>query len=865
MNRIPFSIAVLFAFLWAPIIAPCAESKAGDSKQDETATAGRTLFEKQILPVLVKTCYECHAKGADSISGGLELDSPIGMLHGGESGAAIIPHDPEKSLLIRVLRQENGVSAMPPDGKLTEEQIAAFVEWIRLGAPDTRETTGRTAREERFEEARQHWSLQRPRAGEPPAVKQADWPRGTIDRFVLARLEQSGLAPVADANRRTLIRRVYFDLIGLPPTPAEVEQFLADQSPSALENVIDRLLGSPQFGERWGRHWLDGVRYAESSGLEFNFTYPHAWPYRDYVIDSLNQDKPYDVFLKEQIAGDLMPRSDQDSPEVVEARLIAPSILSFGVKRHTGGGVKFQMDVVDDQIDTVFRSMQALTVNCARCHDHKFDPIPTKDYYALAGIFLSTEPLYGTIKQKYSNVPTELLPIGPNAAALHAKAEEHAKIVEKADQELTTKREELTKAAAAEKAATAKKAEADKLVQTQTAQLVDGPQPEATAALNEAVDALKTAADQAAALKGEVTALETKIAELKKNAPPRPQYAMSARDRAKPDDTTIAIRGEAGQRGERVPRGFLSAIAVSQKPEIDKQHSGRLELAEWIASRENPLTARVQVNRIWHHLFGRGLVATTDNFGRLGKEPTHPELLDHLALQFMEQKWSVKEAIRTIMLSRTYQLSSVRDDAGMKIDPNNLYLWRATPRRLEAEAIRDSILAVSGQLDADRPVGSTVTPLGDQLVRGIPTEKIQPPSNHRSVYLPVVRDYVPEIFDLFDFPSPSLVTGNRGVTNVPSQALYLRNSEFVADQSRHAARRLLAVKEAATDEQRADLAAQWTFARHLTDEQRTGAVQLVKKIEQSKPDDEQTKIDAWAAWFQTLFSTAEFRYLVDTP
>lgn len=859
MTRTPHFTVIVLAFLMTPVVAQGTEPTS-----DEKQTKGRELFEKQVLPVLVKNCYECHAKDAEDISGGLELDSPVGMLRGGESGAVIVAHDPDKSLLMRMLRHEAKVSAMPPDGKLSDEELKAFAEWIRLGAPDTRVATGKTAREERFEEAKQHWSLQLPKAVEPPAVKQGDWPRGNIDKFILARMEKEGLSPVGDANRRTLIRRVYFDLIGIPPTLSEVDQFLADESPSALETVIDRLLASPQFGERWGRHWLDNVRYAESSGMEFNFTYPHAWPYRDYVIDAVNQDKPYDLFLKEQIAGDLLPRGENESPEAIEARLIAPSMLAIGVKRHTGGAA-FQLDVVDDQLDTIFRSMQGLTVNCARCHDHKFDPIPTKDYYALAGILLSTEPLYGTIKQTYSNVPTDLLPIGPGAAEKHAKAEEHKKVVDATEKELTDKKAEQTKATEAEKAATTKKTEAEKLVQTQTMEMVDGPKPEATAALEEATSALKTATEQLGKLTEEVKGLETKVADLKKAAPPRPAYAMSARDRAKPDDTTIAIRGNPGQRGERVPRGFLSAVSSVEAKPIDKTRSGRLELAEWIANPKNPLTARVQVNRIWHHLFGRGLVATTDNFGVLGKEPTHPELLDHLALQFMENGWSVKKAIRTIMLSRTYQLSSARHEAGMKADPNNLYLWRATPRRLEAESIRDAILAVSGQLDASRPVGSTVTALGDKLVRDIPLEKILPPSNHRSVYLPVVREYVPEIFDLFDFPSPALVSGARGVTNVPAQALYLRNSDFVTEQARHAARRLIAVTDVKSDEDRADLAAQWALARHLTPEQRAAAVQLVEKIRQTKPGDEETNVNAWAAWFRTLFATAEFRYLVDVP
>ncbi len=879
MNRLPFLPLILLASLLIPIL----DSRA-DEKSDEAASKGRELFENQILPILKKSCYECHAKDAAEISGGLELDSPIGMLRGGESGAILIPHDPQKSLMMRMLRHESGVSSMPPDGKLTNEQLAAFTEWVKLGAPDSRQATGKTAREERFEAALKHWAFQPPKASAPPEVKQKEWPRGPIDQFVLARMEQQGLTPVADANRRTLIRRAYFDLIGLPPAPADVEALLADDSPNAYEALIDRLLASPQFGERWGRHWLDRVRYAESSGLEFNFTYPHAWPYRDYVIDSVNQDKPYDLFLKEQIAGDLLPKSESDSPEVVEARLIAPSILSFGVKRHTGGAT-FQLDIVDDQIDTVFRTTQGLTVNCARCHDHKFDPIPTRDYYALAGIFLSTEPLYGTIKQKYSNYPTELLPIGSDAAAMHAKVVEHQKLVDQTDKDLTAKKEELTKATEAQKVAAEKKAEAEKLVMAQTAELVDGPKPEATSALEEAGTALKTAEDQLAELKGAVTALETKVADLKKEAPPKPKYAMSARDRAKPADTTIAIRGSPSQRGEKVPRGFLSAVKVSDQKPIDGTRSGRLELAEWITSPENPLTARVQMNRIWQHLFGRGLVATTDNFGVLGKEPTHPELLDHLALQFMEQGWSVKKAIKSIMLSRTYQLSNERHDSGMKIDPNGLYLWRASPRRLEAETIRDSLLAVSGQLDLTRPVGSTVTALGDQLAREIPLDKIQPPSNHRSVYLPIVRDYVPEIFDLFDFPSPSLVSGHRSVTNVPSQALYLRNSQFVSDQARHAARRLIAVSEVTTDADRADLATQWALARHLTEEQKLNAVQLVESVRQkkasevklaeakagdakpaeAKPAEDDIQVSAWAAWFQVMFSTAEFRYLVDIP
>ncbi len=824
---------------------------------DEPGADGKLLFEQTIKPALIEHCYECHSKLGDEIGGGLELDSPSGMRRGGDSGPIFEAHDDSSSILLRMLRHDSEVSAMPPEHKLSDDVIATFEEWIRLGAPDTREDTGLTAKDERIAEGKRHWSFQPPLHTDPSTVQQSDWPRGAIDQFVLAQMEAKGLKPVADANRVTLVRRVYFDLIGLPPSPQQVKQFVTDESPDALADLIDGLLDSPRFGERWGRHWLDVVRYAESSGMEFNFTYPHAWPYRDYVIDAFNRDKPYDVFLREQIAGDLMPTADDDTHKAIEARRIATSILAFGPKRHNSSGTEFRMDIVDDQINTVFRATLALTVACSRCHDHKFDPIPTKDYYSLAGIFLSTDPQYGTIKQKYSNSPTDLLPLAFDGAAKHATAEAHEKKVQEAEKQLVAKRDELTKATEAEKIATTKKNDAEKIAQGATSDAA------AQGSLDQAIASLQQAADRAATLKNETSLLDTQVKKLKETRPSRPHYAMTVRDRAKPADTKVAVRGNFRDLGEVAPRGFLSAVQVPKPPKIDGSSSGRLQLAEWITSPDNPLTARVMVNRIWHHLFGRGLVASVDNFGMIGKEPTHPELLDMLALQFVQEGWSVKRTIRTIMLSRAYQLSSGAIANNMEIDPENYFFWRATPRRLEAETIRDAILAVSGQLNLERPIGSTVTPLGDQLVRGIPTEKIQPPSDHRSVYLPVVRDYVPELFDLFDFPSPSLVSGKRSVTNVPSQALYLRNSKFVAEQTKHAAQRLLSLKEIADDAERADLATQWTLGRSITENEQAGALQLVHQIQQTKTEGSDASVDAWAAWFHTLFTTAEFRYLVD--
>jgi hypothetical protein len=447
-----------------------------------------------------------------------------------------------------------------------------------------------------------------------------------------------------------------------------------------------------------------------------------------------------------------------------------------------------------------------------------------------------------------------------------------------------TKREELKKATAAQTVAVKHESNAKELLaaisarQTATAttgqSTADNSGDVARKELSAAVANLAKAIGQVTELKGQVATLDASVKELKKSSPVRPAYAMSVRDRAKPADTKIAVRGDFRTRGEVVPRGFLSAVSVPDVTPIDPAHSGRLELANWITHPDNPLTARVMVNRIWHHLFGRGIVSTVDNFGLIGKPPTHPQLLDMLALRFMDDGWSVKRMVRAIVLSRTYQLSSHIDADNMKVDPDNRLLWRASPRRLEAEAIRDAMLMVSGQLQLQPPEGSTVTALGDQLVRGISTEKIQPASNHRSVYLPVVRDYVPEVFDLFDFPSPSLVTGQRAVTNVPSQALYLRNSAFAAEQAQHAARRLLASTETTDDASRVTLAMRWALGRGPSNEELAAAQRLVEQVEQthqpksteSKPADtpqKDARVEAWSAWFLTLFTTAEFRYLVD--
>lgn len=699
-----------------------------------------------------------------------------------------------------------------------------------------------------------NWAFQPPQAAVVPEVENAGWPRSPIDFFILAKLEKAGLPPVADAGRATLVRRLYFDLIGLPPTPNQVQAFVDDSAPDAVAKLVDQLLTSPRFGERWGRHWLDVVRFAESSGKEFNFSYPHAWPYRDYVIGALNADKPYDQFIREQVAGDLLQGAPDESAKDREDRLVATSLLSFGTKRHNSSGMPYRMEIVDDQIDVTTRAFLAVTVSCAKCHDHKFDPIPTKDYYALAGIFLSTEALYGTIKQKYSNNPTDLLPLGRDGAELHAAAEAYEKKVDAAKKSRDEKKAELTKAEEAKKKAEKKEP---------TKEIAKSPPPVETEIPENPTEPKEAPEAMIARLKGELTPLEIAVTELEKKRPPRPPYAMSARDRSDPADTKIAIRGELSQAGELASRGFLSAIPIPDVPAIDPKQSGRLQLANWMTSRRNPLPARVMVNRIWHHLFGRGLVESVDNFGATGTPPSHQELLDTLAVEFMDEGWSIKQTIRKIVLSRTYQLSCATNDKGQKIDPENRLLWRSMPRRLPAEAIRDAILAVSGQLEIVAPVGSTVTGLGDKLVRGVDTEKLQPPSNHRSVYLPVIRDYAPEMFDRFDFPSSSLVSGKRAVTEVPSQALFLRNSKFVAEQAKHAARRLLADRAANDDAGRINLAMRWVFSRVATVDEQKGALALLALTRDSEAEIEDRAESAWSTLFLSLFSTAEFRYLVD--
>ena len=581
-------------------------------------------------------------------------------------------------------------------------------------------------------------------------MKRADWPRGDIDRFLLAALEARGLAPVADADRPRLLRRVTFDLIGLPPTPEEVDAFLADNSPDAFAKVVDRLLASPRFGERWGRHWLDVARFAESSG-KTNFTYPQAWRYRDWVIASFNADKPYDQFVREQIAGDLLPA--EDDRERAD-QLIATGFLALGSKAHDAENRgQFVLDVVDEQIEATTRAFLGLTVACARCHDHKMDPIPQRDYYALSGIFRSTQTCSGTLAGVFPNFnASPLIELPPGAGVPSALPVARAP--------------------------------------------GSGPRWKSASPRWSANATPFPRARRTGTGSGGRTRCSRWSATAWLDRPPR-RPAPRVRDggpragRGRRQPALRARRARPARRGRA--RGLVRVLCDETSAPI-AAGSGRRELADWLASPANPLTARVIVNRVWLHLFGRGLVPTPDNFGAAGQPPSHPELLDTLAVEFMADGWSIKRLIRRIVLSRAYGLDSAHDPRNFEADPDNALVWRMSKRRLEAEALRDAVLFVSGRLATEPPVGSAVARAGEGLALFVRVAGLDASDVHRSVYLPVVRDQVPESLALFDFADPSLVTGERATTTGPAQALYFMNGPFVIRQAEAVADGVCAVE-----------------------------------------------------------------------
>lgn len=769
------------------------------------------FFESKIRPVLIEQCYQCHSNRTARPKARLLLDTREGMLRGGSTGPAIVPGDPEHSLLIQMLRSSDPDVAMPPDKPLPESVIADFERWIARGAPDPRETpTARTtdakdssaggAGQPALElpaskddgayagvghkDPKEHWAFKPIIKPAPPTVTNESWPRTDLDRFVLAALDAKGLKPVGDADRRTLLRRLSFDLTGLPPAPEALDAFEKDTRADALERAVDALLASPAFGERWGRHWLDVARYAESSGKETNVLYPHAWRYRDYVIRALNADTPFDRFVMEQIAGDVIVAEDDQERAW---NLAATGYLAVGSKGHnTRGRQQFAMDLADEQIDAVTQGIMGLTVACARCHDHKFDPIPQRDYYAMAGIFLSSNTHFGGIRGPGNQHVSELVmlpttadvPAGGTMGPLQRTAIQAALERATREAEALGSRQEIAQRARSGN-------------EQARLQFVRLQRFEATArTAKEALDRFDA--------QGHPTAMNL--------------VAMGMTE-GQPTDARLLERGEIDRAGERVSRGVVTALGV-EMPSIP-EGSGRLELAQWLVSRENPLTARVLANRVWLHLFGKAIVPTPDNFGMAGLPPSNPALLDHLAVRLMELDWSVKSLIREVVLSHAYALSTEPNEANHAIDPENTLTWRMNRKRLEAEAIRDSMLAVSGRLDVHSPAGSIVNALeGDLRNPGIMALLEQPMPPVRSVYLPVVRDHIPESLEVFDFPDPNFVTGQRERTSVPTQALLLLNDGEVGVSARALAERLVDARE--TDPERITLAFQLLYGRRAS-------------------------------------------------
>jgi hypothetical protein len=709
-------------------------------------------------------------------------------LKGGESGPAAVPGKPQESLIVQAVRYVEE-PRMPPSGKLPEAEIAALTRWVEIGLPwpDRSEAAtpptqsgGATADPE---EARRFWSFQPVRDVPPPPVKDGSWPRSGLDRFILSALEAKGLRPAPEADRRAFVRRASYDLTGLPPTPEEGEAFVGDPRPDAHERLIDRLLASPRYGERWARHWLDLVRFTDSfdariAGTNNEMDINDSWRYRDWVVDAFNRDLPYDRFLSEQIAGDLL------APETPGGFDPGPTIATgFLAVGNWGGGdadkEKLLTDIADDQVDAVSRAFLGLTMACARCHDHKFDPITTKDYYGLAGIFFSTHIL-ANVGPKTNGPPMLRIPLAPRAEV--DRREQHARRLA-----------ELQKKA-------------------------NEPQS-----------------------KGE-------IERLKREAPPPIPYANGAQEGGVPGsphagvhDVRVHIRGSYARLGDLVPRRFPVVLAGTSQPLITSG-SGRQELAHWLSRPDHPLTARVMVNRIWQHHFGAGIVRTPSNFGKLGERPTHPELLDHLARLFVESGWSVKAMHRAIMLSATYRQSCEGDPAAEQADPDNRLFGRMNRRRLDAEGVRDSLLAESGRLDPRA---------------GGPSTR-DPSSTRRALYLMTIRSDRSSFGALFDAADPTAMVEARVVSTVAPQALYLLNNAFVLEQSRALAWRLAAEAPGGGDA-RIRRAYALLFGRPPTDDELSIGRESLARFASERPDDPCVEA-AWGAYCHVLLCTNEWIY-----
>ncbi|MFO0428389.1 MAG: PSD1 and planctomycete cytochrome C domain-containing protein [Planctomyces sp.] len=778
-------------------------------------TAEQTeFFEANVRPLLISRCYECHsgeAETAGQLKGELRLDTRAAMQRGGSSGQVLIPGKPDESLLIQSVRYTDLNLQMPPEQQLSQDEVAILERWVSMGAPDPRDTDphgdSETSKKNGvdFEAARKLWAFQIPVKHDPPEVMDTDWPQRQLDHFILSSLEQKTLSHSPQADRRDLIRRASFDLTGLPPTPDEVEAFENDPSPQAWETVVTRLLNSPHYGERWGRYWLDVARYADDQGNSFLTPTPAAYLYRDWVVKALNDDMPYDEFLRLQIAGDEIPGQADD----YVTRLAGLGFQSLGPQFRKGaaGEAKALADELEDRVDTLSRGILGLTVSCARCHDHKFDPIPTRDYYALAAAYNGAE------------WPARML-AAPEVVGKH--------------REWTSQVEQKT--AALKKWKEEHSQDEAKLTDTE---------------------------------KKERAALEAELSQLTGNPPPSGPTMPSIHGGGKA--MKVFVRGNPEAPGEDAPPGFLRILSPEASPVFGTPFT-RLNLADAVISPKNPLTARVLVNRVWHYHFGRGIVPTLSNFGKLGGRPSHPELLDTLAVQFMEAGWSIKWLHREILLSSTWQQSSKPSDSHMVADPGNELLWRMTPRRLDFEAWRDALLSAAGRLDPQ--IGG---PSVDQANPGVKEvegfnffnrlngmEADNPVGSRRTLYT-VVSRYAPNTtMILFDFPEPNVTSDQRNATTIPQQQLFVLNSAFMMEMSRAFSLRL--ESSSANDSDRIQLAWRLAYGRPPEAEEMTAAEEfLVSAVADKAPSDQDPAVNfgltPWQQLAHSLLASNEFLFI----
>ena len=951
MKQLPMRLARATAqMLLVAAVLPAAPGQARAAPPPDQLE----FFETRIRPVLVERCYKCHSAQAKSPKGGLLLDSREGLREGGNSGPAIVPGRPASSLLLKAVRHTHETLRMPPKEKLPDAVVADLAKWIAMGAPDPR-TAPAAARGATGRRARNHWAFQPIKAQAIPLVRHAAWPRTPVDRLVLARLEERGLSPSAPADKRTLIRRATFDLIGLPPTPAEVDAFLADHSPDAFAKVVDRLLASPHYGERWGRHWLDVARYADTKDGVLMYgddrVRPYAFTYRDYVIRALNEDLPFDRFIHEQLAADLI------EPKVEPWRLAAMGFLTLGRTFDNN----FH-DIIDDRIDTVSRGLLGLTVGCARCHDHKYDPIPQTDYYSLYGVFAGSEaplelplvePLDGkpafaafekqaapkrqeiqkTLDSQYTLLleaarqrvgdylvrvattepdpletaifflslqPTDLRPQIVARWRLfikqHARTDDPVfgpwhdlvRLTDVAGQARQVRERWLARPPgvgrgqlnplvhdALEKARLTSRADVARLYGDLLRSVYEESKKSPPAAVGVSAGASAESASDLRARRQLLTILTSpdspayfpkgrtheymsrmekddfgsklqaldRLAVKAANAPPR---AMVLYDADRPYEPRVFIRGNPGRPGKRVPRQFLRVVA-GDHPRPFAGTSGRLDLARAITAPDNPLTSRVIVNRVWMHHFGEPLVENPSDFGTRTPRPTNQELLDFLATALRRDGWSLKKLHRLLMLSSAYQQASFDRPACRRLDPDNRLLWRMNRRRLDLEAMRDALLAVSGRLDR-KPGGRPVDIVGD------------PKNGRRTVYGLVDRQDLPALFRAFDFASPDQTAERRPRTTVPQQALFGMNAPFVLEQARALAARAEVAGEADPARRVAALYRLVLCRRPNAGEMRL-ALRFVAATERAGKGQEKSKLGPWQQYAQVLLVTNELMFV----